>query len=103
MRLLTRDTLVLLGQIANRLADSKDTGKGQLNLRAGVHAQIVPAAAEQPITLVTPPEPEPASPAAPVSNPLPLPRAEERPARPDDRARRPEVSAPKIRRVGERS
>jgi hypothetical protein len=44
LRVLTKDTLVLLEQIANRLAttETRETSRNMLSLKFGVHAQMVP-------------------------------------------------------------
>jgi hypothetical protein len=108
LRVLTRDTLVLLGQIASRLSDAKDTNKGMLSLKAGLHAQVFPELRDQPVTgQAEPAPPAPAGEAAAGEEAVSGEFAAARPM-PDqprgrDRGRRPEVSAPKIRLVGERS
>jgi hypothetical protein len=101
MRVLTRDTLMLLGQIANRLSDTKDGGTGLLSMKPGVQAKLFPEAGEEPVTVGAHAAPEPAAASAPAHRLAA--RGEERAARPEERVRQPEVSPPKIRLVGERS
>jgi hypothetical protein len=42
LRVLTRDTLVLLEQIANRLPENVEGARNMLSLKVGVHAQVFP-------------------------------------------------------------
>lgn len=131
MRVLTRDTLVLLEQIATRLdSDARDPSRNMLSLKFGVHAQVFPETGAQDVQTV---QAEPAGQATaraaerppraqasrvesmraePVETlePKPLDRPAEQPERVarverterNDRPGRTEVSAPKIRLARER-
>lgn len=118
MRLLTRDTLVLLEQIASRLSsDSRDSSRNTLNLKVGVHAQLYPeaetganSAGGSSAVPERAPRPEPsraepslisestAEPGAPFAS-AERPERQERVERPT----RTEVTVPKIRLARERS
>jgi hypothetical protein len=81
LRVLTRDTLLLLEQIANRLAGSQEGAKNMLSLKVGVHAQVFPELERAPATGGS---------------------AAGEPARPPERPVRADLSAPKIRVARER-
>ena len=77
LRVLTRDTLVLLEQIANRLPDGGASAKDMLSLRKSIHERVFPET-----------EPE---------RPTPRRRGDEEP-----RSERPGVASPRIRLAKER-